>query len=223
MSNEWSNRYLRRDRKGKIIRRALRARVFGPYEGDCSYILSAAADRVQLEDDYTVELCLDVPEVDPLASFDSDQNKPRYNLEASLECLQQADYAVFVFMRAKERRFRKYGPREAGSFSVGNYFEETEIPQDLNSSVVLEFSKWLNSDPRCDKCMVIYENNMKTRLGSLIHGLADREGVFCTEINTEFRGETIRKISRAIASQCKFWEDRYRSDLESRVAPFYDS
>lgn len=217
--SEWDERYASRDQDTKLMRRALRVRIFGPYNGDCSYILNAAARQVRCDNDYDARLCLEIPEVDPLATFSSDEKTERYNLEASLECLNRADFAVFVFMRAKERRFRKFGPRREPNFEGESYFKDPDIPQDLNSSVVLEYSKWIDSDPRSDKCLVIYEDGMKDVLGSLIHGLADREDIYCKEVVASTRGEAINRIGRGIAGHCRKWFDDYDDYLSDLVSP----
>lgn len=119
---EWGSRYADRNFIAEQLRRHLRVRIFGPYAGECSYILGDVAEQLREEDNYDARICLEVPESATLN--DQDDDKDIYNLDASIECLNTADAAVFVFMSSEEYRF------------------EGAIPHEIHSSAVIELYHW---------------------------------------------------------------------------------
>lgn len=215
MEDEFERRY--QDRlPGSVadLKEDLVIRIFGPYAGDCSYILSDVDDKLQHEG-YNAKICLKAPESNSVSAMDEGEI---YNLVASIDCMRQADVAVFVFLRAKEERFNE--EEENSEDNVNENGNNTSIPQDLNSSVVVEFTKWVDHlDYTNERALVIYEDGIDEEIGSLIRGIT-REGSLPTRtVKASSREDLIRSIYRSIVGQSVTWTEELRDILEDRRNP----
>jgi hypothetical protein len=205
----FEQRYGSRDSQLQQLREALVVRVFGPYGGTCSDILKEATSTLR-DEGYNVKLCIEANEISHLKPMtEIEEGTPEYNFEASLECIRQADVGVFVFMKAKRRRFLN---RLLKATSKRN-----ALPQDMNSSVVLELSKWTSQTSRSDDCFVIYENNKSHPIGSLIPGAVTSQELCSWEIETTHRQSAVEAIVNVIRGRCRGWIDQFEPQLQERV------
>lgn len=198
------NRFTQADVAADELRKALTVRVFGPYKGDCSYILTDTTERIRNERGYEARLCIEAPEIGQIPELKQTREDDVYNFGASLECLNQAHAAVFVFMKAEPERF-------------DSTEENSQLPQDLNSSVVVELSKWIDMAPRTDACFVVYENGVEEELGSLVRGIVRKGDIDTRYTTTNSRAETVETLCKVISAQCRVWVDRFRPILHAEV------
>ena len=133
MVNEWSQRYAGREDPSRRLKEQLATRIFGPYAGFCSNILVDVAERLRKKEHYDAQTCLGAPLMRAVSEIESSSE---YNLAASLECIEQADACVFVFMDTDLWKFAGANPTSEPSRCIAN---TPPLPSDLNSSVAVEF------------------------------------------------------------------------------------
>lgn len=195
MTDEWAERYASRTDLPRKLKSNLTIHLFGPYTGDCSYILGDIAEALR-EEFYNAKVCYELTQLPALSEVEEGDV---YNWQASLECIRQADTAVFLFLEAKDRRF------------------DGDIPQDINSSVILEFAEWSNQSPRGDDCFVIYENEMEQEIGSLIRGVVEEGTIENRKVTTTDRKDTVESMTDAISGQSRIWLNRFEPMLKDRM------
>lgn len=160
--------------------------LFGPYSGMCSHVLEEIASQLRRNDYDSVRVCSEYPDPDRTDDMTDDE----YNWIRSVKCLEESEFAAFVFMEAFESRFPGY----------------ESVPNELNSSVSSEFTYWssrLRMSP--ERTLVVYEGDISENLGSLIPGQVDNLG--CHE--GDFNRRDYSELFEIIDSACWTWTNKY--------------
>jgi hypothetical protein len=156
------------------------------------------------EEGYSAKICLNSPEIKTVSEKDSSDV---YNLESSLDCIDQADACVFIFMSSNKWKFFDYSP-----------FYPDLPPQEFNSSVVIEFDRWKQGVSRNEAGLIIYENDMEEQLGSLVRGVTKSGNLYSESIETHSYGHAITQITDTIAGRGRNWADLFEKRLLDRMS-----
>lgn len=185
------------------IKAQIQVVIFGPYAGDCKFILRSVGTLLREKSNINAHICEDVPDSRALRDESYGDEVDEYNLQSSIECVNTADYAVFAFLKARQRRFEEYGPFKERE--IDKYHRPHYIPQDLNASNVIEFEKWMDAGmPNPARCSVIFEDDVGIALGSLVRGIVQTGSITVNEIDTT-RGDTIQKMYATIRADFESW------------------
>lgn len=212
LDDRLKDKLTKRDR----IKRHINVMLFGPYAGDCKYILRDVAKKLRKKSNIQAEICMDLPDSSTLKELSLTAPADIYNLYSSIECINTADYAVFLFLKSRQRRFEPFGPFTEDNIDM--YDRPHYIPQDLNASDVIEFEKWVSRGiPNPSQCMVIYEGDVERALGSLVRGLVQKGEIRTKSVETASRGNTVQKLSSAIRGDFEAWITDNEQRLLARI------
>ncbi|MCD2205297.1 hypothetical protein [Halobacterium sp. KA-6] len=157
----------------------LNVHIFGPYRGEYQDLLLDISSFLREEGYNGAAICSELPNHDSKPGMGESEQ----NWWESVNCLFQADAAIFLFLDPREDRLN-------GAPAEG-----------LNSSVFAEFVYWCNffSEDRLG-AMAIFEGGMEN-YGSLIQGLVDISGMHQTTVES---GE-IARIKKLCLGECIEW------------------
>lgn len=209
--SEWDRRYGSKCDVTDELKSYLRVRLFGPYAGECGDILEDIADKLREEEKYNVEICSDLSATRKLKNT-YEEGEPTYNFINSLDCISEADVCVFLFMDARKSRFDVI---KAEDDDYPDLNEDRHRPQDLNSSVVLEFEEWCNGPSSYHDGYVVYEKFGGGNIGSLIRGCVDTHTIPASKVKT-YEKNSVKELSDRIAGKCRNWFDEYSERLIER-------
>lgn len=218
MTSEWEDRYEQKSEQNREIKEQLSIRLFGPYEGNCSSMLKEVAKILRKKEHFDAKICEASPTIDFKSTLKSSPKPegPVFNLKASLDCISEADVCVFIFMDSDFWKFCG----ESNQFSNTNFkFDMPQLtPSDLNSSLVLEFDRWIRGPAHIEGGAVIYDNATNSQLGSLVRGAVHDGRIIADSVETYDQNDAIRKFADKIAGWSDHWLDIYNDRLRDRIS-----
>lgn len=200
---------LRRDaehQSDKVLYRYLQAHIFGPFEGDCFAYLNELKFQLQDHGFGRAKVCDDRGNQPPEDA--SEQERQEFWWSESEEFLINADVAIFVFL---DHIFERPSlPERARRLA----HEPSDNPAEVNSSAISELLYWLQKeDPEHDRVLVLFEEGIYEKLGSLIPGLVSVRDVRYEVIPNE----NIQKASKLARKRCMNWAmNEMRDTLQKR-------
>lgn len=204
MPNSLRERLFESTPRRREIKSRLNVMIFGPYAGDCKYILRSIGEVLLKTHNIRADICEDAPVSKSLQRLSDRVSDDVYNFNASMECINNADYAVFLFLETKQRRFEPYGPFRESKLDM--YDRPHYIPQDLNAANVIEFREWVRrGSPNPSRCVLIYEDSVDIALGSFVRGLVINHEIRPYSIETNSWGDAVKKLSSTIAGDFEAW------------------
>jgi len=210
--SEWDSRYGSKSNFTDELKPYLKVRLFGPYAGDSADILEDICRKLSEEENYNAEICSKLS-VKRSIREDHQEGEPVYNFKNSLECISEADVCIFLFMDARKSRFDVLKAEDHDEHP--DLKENRCYPQDLNSSVVLEFQEWCKGPSSIQDGFVVYEKFGGKKIGSLIRGCIEEYRIFSQKVSTQDT-DTVEELSDTIAGQCRHWFDEYSEKLIER-------
>jgi len=191
----------------KALYPLLEAHIFGPYYGDCYAYLTELKLQLREKGFESVKLCADRGGAPPGDATPEEENA--FWWEESERFLNNADVAIFIFL---DHVFtRENLPERAREEASG--FDSDYAPE-INSSVLLELMYWLRESGDPDRTLIIFEEGVYDKLGSLASGVAEAEDVDYGVIENESVGEAIDEARQ----RCMNWAmNELRPELQSRV------
>jgi hypothetical protein len=163
----------------------LKIHMFGPYEGFCSHILEEISEKLRRKN-YETYTCAELDYPDIPSGLPRDQE----NWVKSVNCLERADVAVFIFLEPFDERV----------------LDPDKSPEEMNSSVCTELNHWISGlDKKSHRTFVVFEGEMREAMGSLINGIVLENSIESIDVSPRGYPEMYDQIR----AQCWSWVNRF--------------
>lgn len=184
----------------------LKAHIFGPYYGDCYAYLTELKLQLRERKFESVKLCADREGTPPDDATPEEEDA--FWWKESEIFLNNADVAIFIFL---DHVFTRENLPERAKKESSDV--DPDYVPEINSSVLLELMYWLRESGDPDRTLIIFEEGIYDKLGSLVSGVAEAEDVDYDVIENESVEEAIDEARQ----RCMNWAmNELRPELQNR-------